>query len=291
MTKFVAEVSSNHAQNLNRCLDFINTSAEIGCHAVKFQLFKIDELFSPEILAQSEAHRKRKQWELSIDFLPELSAHAHNHGMEFSCTPFYLRAVEQLYPYVDFYKVASYELLWNELLIECAQTGKPVVVATGMATMEEVKGAVEILRSNNCSDITVLHCVSSYPAPQNDCNLKAIQSISHELGVKTGWSDHSVSSDVVNRAVNAFDATMIEFHLDIDGQGAEYKSGHCWLPQEIKSVIDKIEVNTTGQWMIADGDGVKRPVASELPDVLWRADPSDGLRPFLEKRKTYTAKR
>ena len=70
---FIAEVSSNHSRSLNRCVEFIDCAAEIGCAAVKFQLFKIEELFAPEILRQSSDHRRRKHWELPVSFLPLLS--------------------------------------------------------------------------------------------------------------------------------------------------------------------------------------------------------------------------
>ena len=78
---FVSEVSSNHSQDLNRAKEFIKVSSQIGCQAVKFQLFKIDKLFSPEILAKSKTHRDRKEWELPIEFLPELSSYSHKLGL------------------------------------------------------------------------------------------------------------------------------------------------------------------------------------------------------------------
>ena len=158
--RFVAEVSSNHHRDLDRCLAFIDEAAGIGCDAVKFQLFRIAQLFAPEILARSEDHRKREAWELPVEFLPSLSERCRERGIEFGCTPFYLKAVYELFPYVDFYKIASYEILWKELLTACARTGKPVVISTGMATMDEVKGAVDVLMNNGCRECTILHCVS-----------------------------------------------------------------------------------------------------------------------------------
>ena len=137
----------------------------------------------PKYLKKGEMHRKRKEWELPVSFLPELKKRCIEKKIDFSCTPFYLGAVEELYPYVDFYKIASYELLWEDLLAECAKTGKPVVLSTGMATVDEVKKAVDVLNNNNCADITMLHCVSSYPVPVSDCNLKAIETIRNITGV------------------------------------------------------------------------------------------------------------
>jgi len=284
---FVAEVSSNHNRDISRCLEFIDTAAGIGCNAVKFQLFKVRELFAPEILAKSEKHRYREKWELPVEFLPLLADHCRKTGIKFACTPFYLDAVEELLPYVDFYKIASYELLWNDLLSACAQTGKPVVLSTGMATMDEVKTAVELLINSGCMDLTLLHCVSGYPTPVSECNLAAIETLRKTLSFELpalnlhfGWSDHSVSSAVVYRAVHRWQASMVEFHLDLDGKGEEFATGHCWLPEQIKSVIQtaKLGINS-------DGDGNKVPTSCELSDRDWRADPIDGLRPLLKLRK------
>ena len=282
MVKFIAEVSSNHDQNIERSFEFIKASAMAGCDAVKFQLFKIEKLFAPEILAKSEKHRNRKEWELPVEFLPLLAKKCKQEKIEFSCTPFYLEAVYELEPYVDFYKIASYELLWDDLLIACAKTKKPVILSTGMATIEEIKHAVLVLKGNGCNNLTLLHCTSSYPTPYNEANLAAIKTIRDITGCEVGWSDHTVVPAVINRAISRWGAPVIEFHLDLDGKGEEYKTGHCWLPEQIKKVIEDVKIGLN-----SDGNGIKEPVPSELPDRVWRADPSDGLRPFKEIRQSW----
>jgi N-acetylneuraminate synthase len=281
--KFVAEVSSNHHCDLARALAFVETAARIGCAAVKFQLFRVDELFAPEILEKSPVHRARAQWELPEAFLPALAARSRDLGIQFACTPFSLRGVGVLEPYVDFYKIASYELLWDGLLRACAGTGKPVVLATGMATLEEVVRAAGVLREAGCADPVLLHCTSGYPTPVEQCNLAAIETIRGATGARTGWSDHSVSPAVISRAVHRWHAEMVEFHLDLDGAGAEYGAGHCWLPQQIAPAIEAIR-----QGVAADGTGRKLPVEAELADRPWRADPADGLRPMQSIRGTWT---
>src|SRR6201985_3156414 len=165
MVQFIAEVSSNHAQDLSRALAFVDCAAECGFDAVKFQLFRVAELFAPEILAKSPQHSKRVAWELPLEHLEPIANRCREKNIEFSCTPFYLEAVRQLEPYVAFYKVASYELLWNDLLKACAATGKRVIIAAGMAIMPEIQDAVATLEAARASDITVLHCVSAYPSP------------------------------------------------------------------------------------------------------------------------------
>ena len=284
MVKFIAEVSSNHSRDIDRSIEFVDVAAKIGCDAVKFQLFKIDKLFAPEILKKSKQHRDRKQWELPVEFLPVLAKRCKEKKIQFSCTPFYLDAVKELQPYVDFYKIASYELLWDELLVACALSKKPVIISTGMANLDEIKHAVEVLRKNGCEP-EVLHCTSAYPTPSNEANLSAIDTIRKATKCEVGWSDHTVSSGVIHRAIHKWDAKIIEFHLDLEGMGEEYNSGHCWLPHNIEEVIKQIR-----DVKQADGDGFKEPVSSELFDREWRTDPSDGLRPFKSIRKTFTSK-
>lgn len=285
MIVFIAEVSSNHYRDLDRCYAFIDAAAKSGCQAVKFQLFRIDQLFAPEILEKSEMHRRRKDWELPVEFLPELASRCKEREIQFSCTPFYLDAVGELEPFVDFYKIASYELLWDDLLSACASTGKPVILSTGMAIMSEIEHAVDVLRANGCDHPTLLHCTSAYPTPYAEANLAAIETLRHATGCQMGWSDHTVEPAVIQRAIHRWGAQIIEFHLDLDGYGEEYATGHCWLPEQIGAVIASV---TKG--LITDGSGIKEPVPVELSDRLWRADPTDGLRPLEEIRSTWQSK-
>ena len=288
---FIAEVSSNHNRDLNRMKDFIHASKDAGCAGVKFQLFKIDKLFSPEILEKSETHRKRKEWELPVEYIPELADLSHSLGLSFSCTPFYLGAVEILKPYVDFYKIASYELLWNDLFEKCGFTGKPIVYSTGMATLDEVENALKGLLNTQTNDITILHCNSAYPTPIKDANLSGINILKemidtidnpNKVEIKVGYSDHTVSSAVIYRAIHQYNVNFVEFHLDLDGKGEEYQSGHCWLPHQISEVISNVNSGFK-----ADGEKIFGPSKSELPDRDWRANPSDGLRPLLKVRESF----
>lgn len=277
---FIAEVSSNHHQDLQRCLNFIDCAAEMGCDAVKFQLFRIDQLFAPEVLARSADHRRRREWELPSEWLPDLAAHCRQRNVLFSCTPFDLDAVSLLADHVAFFKIASYELTWPDLLIEVAKTGKPVLLSTGMADLDEVRQAAETIKAAGCNNLTLLHCSSAYPTPPKQANLAAIETIRAATQVAVGWSDHTRSPAVIHRAVHRWQASCIEFHLDLEGDGGEYATGHCWLPREMAPVIADVRLAFQ-----ADGSGAKEPNAVELPDRPWRADPSDGLRPFRSLRE------
>ena len=287
--RFIAEVSSNHQCDLDRALRFVDRAAEIGCDGVKFQLFRIDELFAPEILRQSAIHRARRRWELPERFLAPIAQRCQDRKISFGCTPFYLEAVATLSPFVDFLKIASYELLWDDLLIACAQSGLPLVLSTGMATLDEVAHATRVIQKAGGRELTLLHCVSGYPAKASDANLAAIDELAafdgnfDPLSIRAGWSDHTVQPGVIQRAIHAHDARMIEFHLDLEGEGDEFESGHCWLPYDMQETIAQIR---TG--LVAEGEGHKAPRASERDERSWRADPSDGLRPLRQLRHEWS---
>ena len=286
-TRFVAEVCSNHHSDLDRCLEFIDTAGDMGCDAVKFQQFRIAELFAPEAL-RDPMIAAREAWELPESFNAELAAGCREQGLEFSNTPFYMDAVGVLEPHVDFFKLASYQVLWTDMLREVAQTGKPVVLATGMATLDEVRTAVETLRAAECGELTLLHCVSLYPTRPDQANLAVIDTLRREFGCDVGWSDHTATGDVVRRAVRRWQASMVEFHMDLDGEGEEYGGGHCWLPEEMREVIDDVRAEPTpaSGVHVCDGTGEKLLTDEEREESRWRTDPSDGLRPMQYARSS-----
>ncbi len=293
MTLFVAEISSNHNGDLERCRRTIAAAAGAGCGAVKFQLFRIEKLFAREILRVSAAHRLRRRWELPPWFLPELAACAHDHGLRFGCTPFDLEAVKLLEPHADFLKIASYELCWLPLIARCARTGLPLMISTGMATAREIQAAVTAAVTAGCRDLSLLHCVSSYPAAPDRCNLAAIASLGRlaeplagTATLRCGWSDHSANAGVVTRAIRRWNAEVVEFHFDLDGQGQEFGAGHCWLPPDIAPVIKGA---TTGADQACDGNGRFTVDDQQAAERAWRADPSDGLRPTLAVRRSWPA--
>jgi N-acetylneuraminate synthase len=283
---FVAEVSSNHDQDLGRALALVDAAADAGCDAVKFQLFRVSQLFAPEILATSPQHRARERWELPVAFLAPLAERAHARGLRFGCTPFDLDAVEELAPHVDFYKISSYEILWEALLEAVAARGRPLVLSTGMASFDEAAAAVDVVARAGCRSLVLLHCVSAYPTPAGQANLQAIATLralaarAPWLRLWTGWSDHSVEPGVIHRAIHRHDAALVEVHIDLDGRGAEAGSRHCWLPGPLGELIRQVRAGEA-----ADGSGEKRPAACELADRDWRADPADGLRPLRRLRR------
>lgn len=281
----VGEVSSNHGRDLDRALRFVDAAAELGLGAVKFQQFRIRELFAPEALAANPALLEREAWELPESFNADLAARAQELGVRFSSTPFYRDAVDVLAPHVDFFKVASYQVPWLELLELVGRTRKPVVLSTGMADEGEIARAVDALGEAGCDELTLLHCVSDYPTRPEDANLAAIATLRERFGTRVGWSDHTVSPAVVRRAVRRFGAEIVELHYDLDGEGAEFACGHCWTPEglrELRRVLAEPGDDPAGD--PADGDGTLGFRPAEAHERRWRSDPSDGLRPCLAER-------
>jgi sialic acid synthase SpsE len=289
MATFIAELGSNHNGDVDRAYELIDACAEAGAGAVKIQAFRIDDLFAPEVLAARPQIAAREAWEFPLELLEPLAARSRGHGMTFGATPFGLWAVDAVAAAVDFLKVASYELLWHDLLAACAATGKPLIVSTGMATDAEIDAAVRVVRAAGCDDLTLLHCVSAYPTPTAQCNLAAIAALRGRHGCRVGWSDHSAEAAVVERAVRRWGADPVELHVDLPDAGGHEAGAHNWTPSRLAATIAACAGPALHDDEPADGDGRKRPMPAEAHDVPWRADPSDGLRPLLATRADLSA--
>jgi len=277
----IAEISSNHNSSLERCIKFVKSASDCGFDAIKLQIFKIDELFTKEVLSASPMHAERRKWEFPLEFLEGISNECKEYGLKLGITPFYIKAVDEAAAFVDFYKVASYELMWVDLHQAIAAKKLPTIVSTGMATLSEIQSIKDLYQSLNfdLTQLTFLHCESNYPADYRTINLSAINTMRDSLGCNIGWSDHTRDVDVICSAIFSYGANTIEMHFDLDGEGDEASGGHCWLPEEVKKLTSKIQ-----KFRDMAGDGVKSPSSVELQERQWRADPSDGLRPTIAIR-------
>ena len=289
MARFIAEIGSNHNRDLARTESLIDACAAAGATSVKLQIFRTEDLFAPEILSLKPELRARRDWEFPLEMLLPTAERAREVGLEIGATPFGLWAVDELASAVDFLKIASYEILWHDLVRACGATGLPLIISTGMATVEEIDAAVDVARSSGAEDLTLLHCVSGYPVPADQCNLAAIETLRERYDCPAGWSDHSAEPAVVERAARRWGASDIEVHVDLDGRGNE-AGEHNWTPHALAKTIEASSTDGEDQasHLPVDGDGAKRPMPVELPDVEWRADPSDGLRPLMQTRKALT---
>lgn len=280
--KWIAEIGSNHNQNLLRIIRLIRKAKHVGCDAVKFQLFKAERLYAPEFKTRIE---EMKSWELPGEFVPEIEDCCGELDIEFGCSVFDLDAVDMAGEYADWLKIGSYELLWRNLIKAVIESGKPWMLSTGMARWSQVEKVISMgtamkLRDYNYRHhqfpIVIFHCNSNYPARPRNCDLGNIRRLKRVLNVPIGWSDHTVEPGVIHKAV-AFGAEAIEFHFDLeDGEGFESQTGHCWKPSEIKEVVYDVKVGEVAG-LVSD------PHEDEARK--WRTDPSDGLRPLKKFRE------
>ena len=234
----VAEVGFNHGGSRETAAAMIRAAAEAGADAVKFQTFRAADLALP-----TAAHFELiRSGEMDRDDALFLAAEARASGIEFFSTPFSLQAVEMLEQAgVQAYKIASMDLVTPYLLDAVAATGKPVILSTGMATLEEISAAVERLGRAGAKEIGLLHCLSLYPARAEDCNLAAMAELKQAFGLPTGWSDHFPGPKACLAAFCA-GAEIIETHFTLDTatQGGDH--AHSLDPAMLRGLVEDIRL-------------------------------------------------
>jgi len=220
----VAEISSNHNGSLELAKELIHKASDIGVDAVKFQKKDIETCFSQELLNSpytgensfGKTYREHKQFlEFSAKQLKELKSYADSFGITFFCTPFDIPSVEVLESIgVPFYKIASFHVDRLDLINKVAGLLKPVIISTGMSTLEEVDDAVAEVRKYH-DNLVLLHCVSSYPTDEKDLNLRVIQTLRDRYQCPVGYSGHerNVSTCI---ATTMLGAAVIERHFTLD---------------------------------------------------------------------------
>ena len=260
MVKFIADVGSNHNRDLDRVYCLIKTAKEVGCWAVKFQLFRPDDLYR-ELTAERRAELELAS--LPWEFIPQIAKWCKEFDLVFGCTPFSIEAVDYLAPYVDYFKISSYEILRLNLIRWCAKRNKPIHISTGMADLSEINAARRAAFPRNP---IIYSCRADYPARPEDCMFDSYFFMN--------WSDHTVEPGVIYSAVGRC-AEYIEFHLDIeDMAGNESKHGHVWNPSKIRDVIRTVRVMENSWWSSDHRD-------YDYNDTNKRADPIDGKRPRI----------
>jgi N-acetylneuraminate synthase len=321
---FVAEVSGNHNQDLERALKIVRNCAEIGVGAIKIQTYTADTITlnvnSPEFRI-SESH---DLW--GSDNLYDLYSRAHTPwdwhrpifdlgielGVPVFSTPFDETAVDFLEKLdCPIYKVASMEIVDLPLIGRIARTGKPMIISTGTATLGEISDAIEFAKQNGATDITLLICTSSYPADPSEANLARIKILRELFNVKVGLSDHTLGS-AVSVAAAALGACVIEKHVTLKrndgGVDAAFSMEIDELPQLLKDIESaRIAVGSASNWRTkSESESVRlRPSLYFTTDVspgdlvtennVRSVRPSGGLAPIdilkiMGKRITKSAK-
>ncbi|MBN2562020.1 MAG: N-acetylneuraminate synthase [Phycisphaerae bacterium] len=264
----IAEAGVNHNGDVAMALALVDAAREAGADAVKFQTFRTERVMTrdaPKATYQKSGLADRqsqydliKGLELPSEAFRQIRDHARAKGFMFLSTPFDAWSVDLLVAMdVPAFKIPSGEIVNPRYLEKVAATGRPVIMSTGMATLEEVDNAVRLLERRGCGSMALLHCVSSYPADPRDMNIRAMDTLRETFGYPAGLSDHSEGIEVSLAAV-ARGASVIEKHLTLDktlpgpDQQASLDAGEF---KQLVAGIRKVEM--------ALGDGCKRPVESE----------------------------
>ena len=273
-TLVIAEAGVNHNGSLELAFELIDVASEAGADVVKFQTFKAENLVTQSAAkadyqlgttdVQETQFEMIKKLELSYDMHLKLISRCKEKGIRFSSTGFDASSVDVLVELgVDFLKVPSGEITNLPYLRNVVTKGLPIILSTGMCVMQELSSALEILEKAGARrhDITVLHCNTEYPTPMEDVNLRAMLSMENELGVKVGYSDHTLGIEVPIAAV-ALGATVIEKHFTLDRTMEGPDHAASLEPLELKQMVNGIRNIEK-----AMGDGVKKPSNSEVKNI------------------------
>lgn len=307
----IAEAGVNHNGSMENAKRLINVAAAAGVDIVKFQSFKAEKIVSKgarkadyqqQTTDKTESQFEMlKKLELSEQDHDELMAYCQQKKIAFLSTPFDEESIGLLKAKgIDIGKIPSGEITNLPYLQAMSKAFPQIILSTGMANMQEIKEALQILLSAGTKkeNITILHCNTEYPTPMEDVNLRAMNAIAQELGIAVGYSDHTLGIEVPIAAV-ALGATVIEKHFTLDRnmEGPDHRAS--LEPAELIAMVTAIR---NIEKAIA-GSGIKEPSASELKNkavarksihlskplpaghVLTEADlvmkrPGDGISPF-----------
>lgn len=253
-TLIIAEAGVNHNGSLKRAFEMVDVAAQSGVDYIKFQTFKAELLvnrYAPtaqyqkanlkENATDSQLDMLRKL-ELSFNDFIELAQYCREKGVGFLSTPFDFESIGFLASMkLDYMKIPSGEITNLPYLRAIAATKIPVIMSTGMSTVDEVKDAVNVLRTNGLtdSDITLLHCNTEYPTPFSDVNLLAMTSLKNATGLAVGYSDHTLGIEVPVAAV-ALGATVIEKHFTLDRSLPGPDHAASLVPEELTAMVSSI---------------------------------------------------
>jgi len=268
----IAEAGVNHNGSLELALRLVDAAKAGGADAVKFQTFQAD------LLATRSAHNAPYQERTTADVESQfemlqrlqLDAAAHRHlidhcrqvGIQFLSSPFDAQSADLLATMdLPLYKVPSGEITNLPFLEHLARKGRPLILSTGMSTLGEVEEAVHVLQDAGATQLTLLHCVTEYPAPYAEVNLRAMQTLKLAFGLPVGYSDHTLGIEIAVAAV-ALGAEVIEKHFTLDRSLPGPDHSASLEPDELREMVAAIR-----HVEAALGTGIKTPAPCELPNL------------------------
>jgi N-acetylneuraminate synthase len=268
----IAEAGVNHNGSLDCALRLVDAAKASGADAVKFQTFRADLLatrsahkapYQERTTANTESQFEMlRRLELDAAAHQRLSDHCREIGILFLSSPFDMQSADLLDAMnVPLFKIPSGEITNLPFLEHLARKGRPLILSTGMSRLGEVEEAVHVLQSAGAQQLTLLHCVTEYPAPYAQINLRAMQTLKTAFGLPVGYSDHTPGIDIAIAAV-ALGAEVIEKHFTLDRSLPGPDHAASLEPGEIRHMVEAIR-----HVEVALGNGIKGPAACELPNL------------------------
>jgi sialic acid synthase SpsE len=266
----VAEMGNNHEGDPARAHEIVRAAAGCGVDAVKVQMFRTEHFVNRRDGAR---FARLKSFELSIDAFATIAAEARERGLIFIATPLDVHSAAALEPIVDAYKIASGDITFTPLLTAVARTGKPIVLSSGASTFDEVEHAAGVIRrcwagQDADNRLGVLHCVSSYPAPADEVNLRAIRILGERCNATPGYSDHMLGIEASVAAVAA-GARIVEKHFTLDKQFSDFRDHHLSAdPGEMRELVERVRVT---ERMLGTGDKRVQPSEADMRGAIRRS--------------------
>ncbi len=264
----IAEAGVNHNGRLDLALELCDKAKEVGADVVKFQTWQTEKIITRNV-AQAEYQTENtgveesqfdmlKRLELTYDDFRKVKQHCDEIGIVFSSTADEETSLDFLIEIgIPFIKVSSGDIGNVSYLRYMGSKGLPIIISTGMSTLEDVELSLNALKEGGAKDITVLHCTTNYPCPLEDVNLRCMQTLKDKFDLPVGYSDHTIGNDVALAAV-AMGACVIEKHftLDCNMDGPDHAASTN--PEDFKKLVDSIRYRE-----IFLGDGVKKLTEAE----------------------------